>query len=71
MVIEKQNWISVLGSSSVDEVRDWIFNLRNEGDCRGRMFLKSGTILGVVDSRGEIGGVVEIEDLISSDQLIN
>lgn len=71
MVIEKQNWISVLGSSSVDKVRDWILSLRNEGDRRGRTFLKSGTILGIVDARGEIGGVVEIEDIVGVEELMS
>lgn len=69
LVIERSDWISVLGTSSVEEVRDWIRSLRNKGDRRGRDFLRKGTVLGVVDGKGEIGGVVEIEDVISEKEL--
>ena len=57
-LIEKNDWISVPAGSEVDEVRDWINTMRQG---RGKAFLKEGTILGVVDSEGNVSGVVEIE----------
>lgn len=65
-VVEKQDWISILGSCSVDEVKQWITGMRKEG--RGRAFLKKGVVLGIVDERNEVSGVVEIEDVVA-DQL--
>lgn len=60
--IEKQDWISVLGSCPVDEAKQWIFTMRKDG--RGRTFLKNGTILGIVDENNEVSAVVEIEDVV-------
>ncbi|KAL9113894.1 MAG: hypothetical protein Q9227_002028 [Pyrenula ochraceoflavens] len=59
--VEKTDWISVLGSSSVKEVKGWIKKMRSEP--RGRTFLKHGTILGVVDNCQEVSAVLEIEDV--------
>lgn len=60
--IEKQDWISILGSWPVEEAKQWIFTMRKEG--RGRTFLKNGTILGIVDGNNEVSAVVEIEDVV-------
>ncbi|MCJ1312522.1 hypothetical protein MMC25_006196 [Agyrium rufum] len=59
-IVEKPDWISVPAESEVEEVKNWIRVMRFG---RGRDFLKEGTILGVVDERGEVSGVVEIEDV--------
>ena len=64
-VVEKQDWISILGSCSVDEAKQWILSMRKEG--RGRMFLKKGVVLGVVDEKNEVSGVVEIEDVVGEE----
>lgn len=61
-VIEKQDWISILGSWSLDEAKQWISNMRKE--ARGRTFLKKGTVLGIVDDQNEVSAVVEIEDVV-------
>ena len=61
-VIEKQDWISVLGSCPVDEAKQWILNMRKQG--RGRTFLKRGTVLGIVDGKNEVSAVAEIEDVV-------
>ena len=66
-VIEKQDWISVLGSCSVDEAAQWIRDMRREP--RGRTFLKKGTVLGIVDQKNEVSRVVEIEDVIGETEL--
>ena len=63
VVIEKGDWISVLGDTTVGEARQWICQMRNEGDGRGREFLRHGTILGIVESN-EVTGVVELEELL-------
>ena len=60
-VVEKADWISVLGTSSIDEVEQWIQKMRSEP--RGRTFLKRGTILGIVDRYREVSAVLEIEDV--------
>ncbi len=60
--IEKQDWISILGSCPVEEAKQWILSMRKE--ARGRTFLKRGTILGIVDDKNEVSAVVEIEDMI-------
>jgi hypothetical protein len=60
--IEKQDWISILGSCPIDEAKQWILNMRKE--ARGRSFLKKGTVLGIVDEKNEVSSVVEIEDVI-------
>lgn len=65
LVIEKPDWISVLGSCSVTECRAWILRMRREE--RGRGFLRPGTVLGVVDDRNEVSAVVEIEDVVGDD----
>ena len=61
-VIEKQDWISILGSCPVDEAKQWILNMRKQG--RGRTFLKKGTVLGIVDEKNEVSAVAEIEDVV-------
>ncbi|KAJ9607188.1 hypothetical protein H2200_008260 [Cladophialophora chaetospira] len=66
MVVEKSDWISVLSSSTVDECRTWIHQMRDEGNGRGREFLKRGTLLGIVE-HNEVTGVVEIEDVLGED----
>lgn len=66
-MVEKADWISVLESNSVLEAKDWILGMR-EGE-RGKDFLKEGTILGVVDSKGGVSGVVEIEDVVGEEEV--
>lgn len=67
VVIEKTDWISVLGSTTVDECRRWIHQMRNEGCGRGREFLRRGTLLGIVDQNNEVTGIVEIEEMMGED----
>jgi D-arabinose 5-phosphate isomerase GutQ len=63
LVIEKPDWISVLGSCTVAECAAWILQMRSEE--RGRGFLKKGTVLGVVDvASREVTGVIEIEEVV-------
>lgn len=65
--VEKTDWISVLGSTTVDECRRWILQMRGaEANGRGRSFLRRGTLLGIVD-HNEVTGVVEIEDVMGDD----
>ena len=45
------------------EAKQWICQMRNEGDGRGREFLRHGTILGIVENN-EVTGVVELEELL-------
>lgn len=66
VVIEKTDWISVLSSSTVDECRKWIHQMRDEGTGRGKQFLKRGTLLGIVE-HNEVTGIVEIEDVMGDD----
>lgn len=66
-VVEKQDWISILGSYSLEEAKEWIIHMRK--DERGRTFLKQGTILGIVDERNEVSRVVEIEDVVGELEL--
>ena len=65
IVVEKTDWISIPAQSTVDEARAWIERMRSEP--RGRTFLKAGTILGIVDEKGEVSGVVEIEDVVGEE----
>ena len=67
VVIEKTDWISILGSASIEEAKTWICQMRNEGDGRGRDFLRHGTILGIVSEMNEVTGVVEIEQLLGDE----
>jgi hypothetical protein len=67
VVIEKQDWISILGSCPVEEASQWILNMRKEP--RGRTFLKKGTVLGIVDEKNEVSSVVEIEDVVGEKEL--
>lgn len=67
VVIERSDWISILGTCTVDECKEWIIQMREEGDGRGKQFLKRGTILGIVDQHNEVSGVVEIETILGSD----
>ncbi|KAK4946912.1 hypothetical protein LTR10_014054 [Elasticomyces elasticus] len=64
VVVEQTDWISVLGTISVEECTTWIHQMRNEGAGRGKDFLKRGTLLGIVDYNNEVTGVVEIEELL-------
>jgi D-arabinose 5-phosphate isomerase GutQ len=66
VVIEKTDWISVLGSTPIEEAKQWICKMRDEGDERGKEFLKHGTILGIVEDN-EVMAVVEIEELLGDD----
>ena len=66
IVIEKSDWISVLGTSTVEECKHWIYQMREGGSGRGKEFLRRGTLLGIVD-HNEVTGVVEIEDLMGDD----
>lgn len=67
LVIERTDWISVVGDCTVEECRQWIIKMRTEGDGRGRHFLRPGTILGIVDGHSQKSGVVEIEDVVGED----
>ena len=60
-VVEKQDWISIPGSSTVEEAKQWIMDMRRSE--RGKEFLKAGTVLGIVDEEKEVSGVIEIEEL--------
>ncbi|EXJ89494.1 hypothetical protein A1O3_02561 [Capronia epimyces CBS 606.96] len=64
--IEKTDWISVLSTTTVDECKRWIHQMREEGTGRGKEFLRRGTLLGVVE-RDEVTGIVEIEDVMGED----
>ncbi|KAL8832935.1 MAG: hypothetical protein Q9170_004638 [Blastenia crenularia] len=66
-VVEKGDWISVEAASTVQEARNWILHMRQVG--RGKNFLKKGTILGIVDSLQSVSGVMEIEDIMSDEEL--
>jgi D-arabinose 5-phosphate isomerase GutQ len=66
VVVEKGDWISILGDSSVEEAKQWIYQMRNEGDGRGKAFLRHGTILGIVENN-EVMGVLEIEELLGDE----
>lgn len=67
LVVEKADWISIPAGNSVQEARDWVLKMR-KGE-RGKDFLKAGTILGVVDGKGDVSGVVEIEDVVGEDEV--
>lgn len=67
LVVERTDWISVIGDCTVEECRQWIIKMRTEGDARGRYFLRPGTILGIVDNQSQKSGVVEIEDVVGDD----
>ncbi|KAI4268967.1 MAG: hypothetical protein L6R38_007654 [Xanthoria sp. 2 TBL-2021] len=67
VVVERLDWISIPGANSIQEAQQWILHMRQTS--RGRTFLKSGTILGIVDSQQCVSGVVEIEEIIDEDQL--
>ncbi|KAL2417955.1 hypothetical protein ABEF95_000461 [Exophiala dermatitidis] len=64
--IERTDWISVLSTTTVDECKNWIRQMREEGTGRGKEFLRRGTLLGIVD-RNEVTGVVEIEEVMGDD----
>merc|ERR1712000_736422 len=66
VVVEKTDWISILGETPVQEATQWISKMRNEGEGRGKDFLRHGTILGIVQNN-EVTGVVEIEELLGED----
>lgn len=67
LMIEKSDWISIPEGNSVLEAKDWILGMR-EGE-RGKDFLKAGTILGVVNSDGNVSKVVEIEDVVGEEEV--
>lgn len=64
--LEKSDWISVLSTTTVEECRQWIRQMRNEGGGRGRGFLRRGTLLGIVE-HNEVTGIVEIEEVMGED----
>ena len=66
-VVEKGDWISIPATSSVQEAKDWIESMR-QGE-RGRTFLKEGTILGIVDVKGDVSSVVEIEEIVGDEEV--
>jgi len=65
IVVERTDFISVLGDCTIEEARQWISKMRSEE--RGKTFLHPGTILGIVDKRNEVSGVVEIEEVVGDD----
>ncbi|KAL8845390.1 MAG: hypothetical protein Q9176_000026 [Flavoplaca citrina] len=67
IVVEKLDWISIPAANSIQEAQEWILSMRQTS--RGRTFLKPGTILGIVDSQKCVSGVVEIEEIMTGDQL--
>lgn len=67
LVVERTDWISVLGDCTVEETRQWIIKMRTEGDARGRYFLRPGTLLGIVDAQSQKSSVIEIEDIVGED----
>ena len=67
LVVERTDWISVLGDCTIQECKEWIIRMRTEGNARGRQFLRPGTILGIVDCYSQKSGVVEIEDVVGDD----
>ncbi|KAL8913048.1 MAG: hypothetical protein Q9172_007372 [Xanthocarpia lactea] len=67
IVVEKADWISIPAANSIQEAKDWILHMRQSS--RGRTFLESGTILGIVDAQQCVSGVVEIEEIMDEDQL--
>ena len=66
-LVEKGDWISIPGTSSVQEAKEWIESMRN-GE-RGKAFLKEGTVLGIVDVKGDVSGVVEIEEVVGEEEV--
>lgn len=67
LMVEHDDWISVPGDCSVEECRQWIVKMRTQGDARGRLFLRPGTILGIVDHESKKSSVIEIEDVVGED----
>ena len=67
LIVEKVDWISIPAGNSVQEAKDWILGMREQE--RGKEFLKLGTILGIVDIKGSVSGVVEIEDVVGEDEV--
>ena len=65
IVVERSDFISVLGDCTIEEAQLWILKMRSEE--RGKTFLHPGTILGIVDKQNEVSGVVEIEDVVGDD----
>lgn len=58
---------SIPGTSSVQEAKEWIESMRKGG--RGKTFLQGGTVLGIVDVKGEVSGVVEIEEAVGEEEV--
>lgn len=67
IVVEEGNWISIEAADSVQEAQGWIRSMRLTE--RGPNFLKSGTILGIVDPQRNKSGVIEIEDIVTKEEL--
>ncbi|KAI4158171.1 MAG: hypothetical protein LQ342_007715 [Letrouitia transgressa] len=66
-IIERTDWISLRAESTILEAQQWILGMRKED--RGRSFLKLGTIMGIVDAKQEVSGVVEIEDVVGETEV--
>lgn len=67
LAVEKPDWISIPAGNSVLEAREWILAMRD--GPRGKYFLKEGTVLGIVDAKGEVSAVVEIEEVVGEDEV--
>ncbi|KAL8715776.1 MAG: hypothetical protein Q9220_000443 [cf. Caloplaca sp. 1 TL-2023] len=67
IMVEKGDWISIPAAHSVLQARDWIIQMRESS--RGRSFLRVGTVLGIVDGQQSVSGVVEIEEVVSLEEL--
>ena len=66
-LVARPDWISVPSTSTVEETREWILQMRQSE--RGKTFLKKETILGIVDSVRIVSKVVEIEDVVGDEEL--
>ncbi|KAL8649616.1 MAG: hypothetical protein Q9210_004300 [Variospora velana] len=69
IAVEEVDWISIEAANSVQEARDWIRRMRQSS--RGKTFLKRGTIIGTVDAQRCKSGVVEIESILSEEELVD
>ena len=67
LAVEKSKWISILAGNTIKDTKDWILRMRAME--RGKDFLKIGTVLGIVDSEGNVSGVAEIEDVVGEEEV--